>query len=187
MKNNIIVKLLCSIPAIIIATYFLPFLGIVLVLFRFLVYRQKHYSTAITLIVLGLLFIVPKLVNYVLELTKITTKIPYLDKIITSEVYTKIISCSKILIIVGVILIIISYITNMVSTKIGSSIGNYFKEEQRKEQEISEKNDLIMKEKRETAKNTHFVKCPNCGGDNVVVGNVGKCKFCRNNIAYKGE
>ena len=181
MKDNIIIKLLCSLPVILVVTYFIPFLGIVLVLFRFFVYRKKHNRTAITLIVIGLILLLPKL----LALTKVATKIPYLDELIKSNAYPKIITCSKALIIVGVILIIISYISNIVATKVGTSIGNYFKEEQKKEQEISEKNDLIMKEKRETAKNTHFVKCPNCGGDNTIIGNVGKCKFCRQNIEYK--
>ena len=183
MKNNLIMKILCSLPVIIITTYFIPFLGIVLVLFRFFVYRQKHYRTALILILVGLILQIPK----ILELAKITTKIPYITEIIKSSAYPKIISCSKLLIIIGIILIIISYISNIVAEKVGTSIGNYFKEEQRKEQEISEKNDLIMQEKRETAKNTHFVKCPNCGGDNIVVGNVGKCKFCRKNIEYKDK
>ena len=135
---------------------------------------------------MGLLILLPKIVNYILGLVKVNKSIPYLDEILTSNIYTKLIGLSKILIILGVILIIISYISHMLGEKIGKSIGNYFKEEQRKEYEISEKNDLKMKEKQEIAKNTHFVKCPNCGGDNTVIGNVGKCKFCRRDIEYKG-
>ena len=183
MKNNILVKLLCSIPIIIIATYFLPFLGIILILFRFFVYNKKRYNTAITLIVLGLIILLPKLINYIIGLTNV--KMPYLEEILNSSIYPKFISLSKILIILGVILIIISYISKILGEKLGNAVGNYFKEEQRKEYEISEKNDLKMQEKREIAKNTHFVKCPNCGGDNTVVGNVGKCKFCRRDIEYK--
>lgn len=186
MKNNILVKILCSIPVILVATYFIPFLGIILALSRFFIYNKKRHNTAITLVVLGILILLPKIINYILEITKLNTKIPYLDKVLTSSIYTKLIGTSKILIIVGVILIIMSYIGRMLGEKVGKSLGNYFQEEQRKEYEISEKNDLKMKEKQEIAKNTHFVKCPNCGGDNTVVGNVGKCKFCRKDIAYKG-
>jgi len=186
MKNNIIVKLLCSISVILVVTYFIPFLGIILILFRFFVYPKKHYTTAITLVLCGLLILLPKIVNYILELAKINTKILYLGEILNSSIYPKLVSLSKLLIIVGVILLIISYISKMLGEKLGNAVGNYFKEEQRKDYEISEKNDLKMKEKQEIAKNTHFVKCPNCGGDNTVIGNVGKCKFCRKDIAYKG-
>ena len=185
MKNNIIVKLLCSIPIILIATYFIPFLGIILVLFRFFIYNKKRYNTAITLIILGFLILLPRLVNFIIEKAKINIKAPYLSEVINSNIYIKLISLSKILIVIGIILIIISYIGNILSEKVGKSIGNYFKEEQRKEYEISEKNDMKMQEKREIAKNTHFVKCPNCGGDNTIVGNAGKCKFCRQDIEYK--
>ena len=186
MKNNLIIKLICSLPVILLITYFIPFLGIILVLFRFFVYNKKHYVTAITLVTCGLLILLPKIVNYVSTLIKANIEVPYLDKIITSDIYTKLLSYSKLLVIVGVILMLLSYIGNMLATKIGSSLGNYFNEAQRKEYEISEKNDLIMKEKQVKAKNTHFVKCPNCGGDNTIIGNVGKCKFCRRDIEYKG-
>jgi len=185
MKNNLIVRLLCSLPVILIVMYFIPFLGICLVLFRYFVYNKKHYSTAITLVVCGLLILLPKFINYVIGLIKIDNNIPYLREVLEANVYTKLLSYSKLLIIVGVIFIVLSYIGNMITTKLGSALGNYFKEEQRKEYEISEKNDLKMKEKREIAKNTHFVKCPNCGGDNTVIGNVGKCKYCRKDIEYK--
>lgn len=185
MKNNAIVKLLCSLPIILITMYFVPFLGVCLILFRCFAYNKKHYSTSITLIVCGLLILLPKLVDYINHIFKSPIKISYLEKILNSNIYTKFLSCSKLLIIVGVIFLILSYIANKSATKLGSSIGNYIKEQQRKDYEISEKNDLIMKEKQEKAKNTHFVKCPNCGGDNVVIGNVGKCKFCRRNIEYK--
>ena len=44
-----------------------------------------------------------------------------------------------------------------------------------------------MKEKREKAKNTHIVYCPYCGADNMLTSNVGRCKYCRRRIEYKGE
>lgn len=185
MKNNLMIKLICSLPVILIVMYFVPFLGVCLILFRYFVYNKKHYSTAMTLIVCGLLILLPKLVNYITSIFKITTKTPYLDEILESSVYTKILGFSKLLIIVGVVFLIISYIVNMVATKVGNGIKNYFQEEQKRDYEISTKNDLIIKEKQEKAKNTHFVKCPNCGASNTVIGNVGKCKFCRKDIEYK--
>ena len=164
--------------------YFIPFLGICLVLFRCFVYNKGRYI-ATALIISGIILLIPKIVGSLLKLFKQEIMIPHLAEILESDIYIKLIGYSKTLIIVGVILLITTYIFNIIAAKLGNSLGNYLKEEQKREQEISEKNDLIMKEKQVKAQNTHFVRCPNCGANNTVIGNIGKCKYCRCDITYK--
>ena len=68
MKNNIILKILLSIPIILIALYFIPFLGVCLIIFKLFVYgSKKSIITSVSLLIVGLLVLIPK----VLSLTKI--------------------------------------------------------------------------------------------------------------------
>ena len=71
------------------------------------------------------------------------------------------------------------------NNKFKTSAKEYIDEMERKEAEISRQNDLEIKLKQETAKNTHVVYCPNCGADNIIVGNHGKCKYCRSVLKAK--
>ncbi len=191
MTNNKLIKLLCSIPIILILLYFIPFLGICLILFRFYVYRnEKQYKTSIILIVSGILLLIPKIINIILKTFKLNNiKIPYLNTILSSNVYTKLLSYSKLLIIVGIVFIIISYIAknifNKVTEKLNTGLKSYIQNEEKKDYEIRQKNDLIMQEKREKAKNTHVVVCPHCGSSNILTEQTGKCKHCRLPISYK--
>ena len=41
MKNNLFIKILCSIPVILLFLYFIPFLGVCLILFRYFIYDNK--------------------------------------------------------------------------------------------------------------------------------------------------
>lgn len=191
MTNNKLIKLLCSIPVVLVVLFFIPFLGVCLLLFRFYVYRnEKKYKTSIILIVLGILLLIPKLLNSILKLLKLTNiKIPYLNTILSSNIYGNLLSYSKLLIIVGVVFIILSYIFsnlfNNFKSKLDTGLQNYIEKEEQKDYEIRQKNDLIMQEKREIAKNTHIVKCPNCGASNTLTSTTGTCNHCRTLIAYK--
>ena len=60
MRNNIFLKLLSSLPVILIFLYFVPFLGICLLLMRCFVYTNKKISTPIVMIVIGGLILIPK-------------------------------------------------------------------------------------------------------------------------------
>lgn len=190
MINNKIIKILCSIPIILIVLYFVPFLGICLTLFRCFVYRnEKQYKTPIIIIVCGILLLIPKLINIILKSLKLSIKIPYLDTIISSNIYPKLLSYSKTLIIIGILFIILSYIFrnifNNVKNKLNTGLQNYIEKEEKKDYEIRQKNDLIMQEKREKAKNTHVIKCPHCGASNILTEQTGTCKYCRKDLEYK--
>ncbi len=41
MKNNLLFKILSSLPVILIALYFIPFLGVCLILLRYFMYDNK--------------------------------------------------------------------------------------------------------------------------------------------------
>lgn len=196
MKNNLLFKILSSLPIILISLYFIPFLGVCLILLRYFMYgNKKRISTPIYIAGIGLLVLIPKALNLILDVAKVDiTTIPYLKDIIGAELYNvNFINYSKRLICVGVIFLIISFVLNTifdkVSSKLNSGIRNYISETQRRDAEISRKNDMEIKIKQERAKNTSYVKCPNCGSDNLLGEKYGTCKYCRSKLEnknYKG-
>ena len=81
--------------------------------------------------------------------------------------------------------LIITSIVSSIVDKTKSYVKSYITNQEKRNDEISRKNDLIMKEKREIAKNTNVVICPYCGADNILTEKVGTCKFCRRKIKSK--
>ncbi len=196
MKENFFIKLLASIPIILVTLYFIPFLGICLLILRYFVYsNRKKISTPIIILSVGILLLVPKFLSSILDLVKIKTDtIPYLSNILTSDLYNiNFIKFSKLLISIGIIFLILSFIFrkifNKVSNKINSEIRNYINKTESRNAEISKANDMEMKIKREKAKNTNYVHCPYCGADNILSKKTGKCSYCRRTLVnphYKG-
>jgi len=192
VKNNILIKLLASFPIILIALYFIPFLGICLILLRYFVSdNKKKNSTPILIIGVGLIILIPKVLDFIFGIIKFdTTKIPYFNTILNSNLYNlDFINYSKFLICVGIIFLIISFILKTVfekiSRKLNSGIINYINESQKRDYEISKQNDMEIKIKQEKAKNTSYVKCPNCGSDNLLSEKFGTCKYCRSKLQNK--
>lgn len=196
MKNNLLFKILSSLPIILISLYFIPFLGVCLILLRYFMYdNKKRISTPIYIVGIGILILIPKALNLILDVAKVDiTTIPCLKDIIGAELYNvDFINYSKRLICVGVIFLIISFVLNTifdkVSSKLNSGIRDYINETQKRDAEISKKNDMEIKIKQEKAKNTSYVKCPNCGSDNLLGEKYGTCKYCRSKLVnenYKG-
>lgn len=197
MKNNLLFKILSSLPIILITLYFIPFLGVCLILLRYFMYdNKKRILTPIFIVGVGFLILIPKGLNLVLDVAKVDiSTIPYLKDIINAELYNvDFINYSKRLISVGVIFLIISFVLktifDKVNSKFNSEIRNYIKEIQRRETKISSKNDMEIKIKQEKSKNTSYVKCPNCGSDNLLGEKYGTCKYCRGKLVnknYKGR
>ena len=192
MKNNYLFKFLSSLPVILIALYFIPFLGICLILLRYFMYdNKKRISTPIYIVEVGILVLIPKALSLILNVAKVDlNKIPYLSDIVNAELYNvNFMNYSKRLICVGVIFLIISFVLksifDKVSSKLNSEVRNYISETQRRDAEISKQNDMEMKIKQEKAKNTSYVKCPNCGSDNLLEGKFGTCKYCRRELENK--
>lgn len=184
--NNKIIKLLSSIPVILLALYFIPFLGVILLILRLFVTNNKK-SSSIIIIVTGFIILIPKLVSSILDLIKFdTTKIPYFNTIIESELYSiDFIKYSKLLITIGVIFLIINFLCNSLFSKLKSSLISYAKKEEEQRKEIIKENDMVFKERKEIARNTYNVKCPYCGADNLISEKVGTCKYCRRKIENK--
>ena len=193
MKENKFIRLLCSIPVIIIMLYFIPFLGILLMIFRYYVHRyNKFYLMPTILLILGFILMIPNVINAVLNTFKLTNiNIPYLQLIIKSNIYIKLLKYAKLLIIISIIAYVLSFviksIIEKVKQKVSGALNSYVEKEQQKDYEISQKNDLIMKEKREKALNTKVVYCPYCGADNMLTSHTGICKYCRRKIEYKDK
>ena len=62
---------------------------------------------------------------------------------------------------------------------------NYINEIQKRDEKISKENDMKIKIKQEKAQNTNYIKCPNCGSDNLLSEKFGTCKYCRRKIENK--
>lgn len=184
MRENLFIKLLVSIPVVLIFLYFIPFLGVCLLLFRFFVYNgRKNIFTSAILLGLGILILVPKL----LLLLKINiSNIAYLGKFVNSNLYkVDFIKYSKFLITLGIIFLILTVVFNKLFSRFGSLLGQYIKEVENQDREIRKENNLKIQEKQEKAKHTSYVRCPYCGSDNLLTEKTGVCKFCRRTIENK--
>ena len=189
---NKLIKFLSSIPLILIMLYFIPFLGICLILLRYFVSdTKKRTTTPIIIAVVGLLILIPKGVELILDILKIdVNSIPYFGDIVTSKIYQKdLLDFSKYLITVGIIFLIISYVTKSVFDKVSNKLSGAFKgyvnETAKQQAEISRQNDLKIKEKQAAARTTSYVKCPKCGSDNIISDKFSRCKYCRSALENK--
>lgn len=183
MKHNIFVKLLVSIPVILVTLFYSPFLGIILILFRYYVHsNKKFYQTPLMLLLTSLIIWLPKIIEFVIEYGKINIEIPYIYQIMDTKIYPELLVFSKTLITIGIILFIVSYILKNIFTSLYNKLMRLVEYEQIKDYEISKKNDMAIKEKQLRAKNTKVVKCPNCGASNTITSTTGKCKYCRSSI-----
>lgn len=190
MQSNTFLKLLCSIPVILIFLYFIPFLGICLVIARYIIFKRKKGLACLKwMIGISVLIMIPFLTFEISKLLNFQISFINLHEIVNSEIYLKLIDYGKFIFAFGIIaiilLIIIDNLINKTKNKIHSNINSYIKEQQAMQREISKENDLKIKQQQEKAKNTHYISCPNCGADNLIVGTVGKCKYCRSAIEKK--
>ena len=131
----ILIRLLCSIPVILILLYFLPFLGVCLIIFRYIVYySDRRIVTPYYLISTGLIILLPKLLKFLFDKFEYSAdNIQYFNKIINSELYkVDFISYSKLLITVGIIFLILSSIISMIVDKTKSSVISYIANQERK-------------------------------------------------------
>lgn len=185
MKNNLFIKLFCSIPSILIFLYYFPFLGILLIGLRYYIYSYRNkLILPIILIVIGVLIVVP---SGIIRLSRIFDfKLDDIFKIFDTGIYNiNFIKYSRLLIIVGVISLILTALFSSFFSKLGLFIMAYISDREKKDYEIRKENDMKMQEKREALKNTHVVHCPYCGADNLLTSSIGTCKYCRRRIEVK--
>lgn len=183
MSSNNMLKILCNLPVILLFLYFIPFVGVCLIVLRFFTYKgSKKQFISSSLITVGVLIIIPKILGGLLSLIKIEDDIPYLKDILNSDIYVKLFDYSKFILTIGIILLIVSAIFKTISNKISNIASSYINNYQKEMKEVSKQNDMEIKLKQERAKTTRVVYCPNCGADNILAEKVGKCKYCRQDI-----
>ena len=180
---NGLVKLICSLPVVLIVLYFLPVLGVIMVIARYFIYGERHFfRTPVVLMLAGLILLVPRGLQLATENFNLGFTIPHLSDILNFE-----------LLIVGVVILIVSYLLKSfisgLSNNIRSMMSQYASTKQAEEVEIRKENDLKLREKEITSKQKtpHVVKCPHCGKTNSITGTVGKCRSCSSAIEYKGK
>lgn len=186
--SNQFLKFLYSFPVILIFLYFFPFLGVCLLLVRYcMISSKKRMLTSILLIGIGILMFFPKILENIFNILKFDFSVLlYFDSIIKADVYSsEFIKYSKWLITIGVLFLILSALLKRLSNKFQNSIQSYIQFQEKKDYEISQRNDLVMKEKRQKAENTKVVYCPYCGADNLLTSKTGICKYCRRQIITK--
>lgn len=186
--KNLFLKLICSLPSILLFLYFLPFIGIGLILVRALFYRnQRKIAVPITLICIGILLFFPEISKFIFELFNVENEYTtVVENVVNMELYeNNLIPYAKCLISAGIILLLLSLLLKTLCQQIGKSIQNYAKENLKQEAKISKENDLKIKIKQEKAKHTNYVKCPYCGSDNLLSEKFGTCQYCRRKIENK--
>ena len=181
---NMFIKILLSLPVIFITLYFIPFLGICLLIVRLFVNNRKNLFTASIIFITGIVILIPKILNSFLNLTGVS----FLNNIINNEFYNvNLIKYSKLLITIGVIFLLLTYVIKIIFNKFNNSLISYIKNVELQDEKISKENDLEMKIKREKMKTTNYVRCPYCGSDNFISFKTGRCQYCRRVIENKKE
>ncbi len=178
---DLLKKVITSLPIILIFLYFIPIVGILLILLKFFTASRRRVNITLGLILLfAIIILIPKIIG-ILGISY--TTVPKFNEFITSELYnTQIINYSKLLIGTAIIYYIISLIFYHIGNNAISALKNYINRIEKRDAEISQKNDLEIKLKQEKAKNTTVVHCPYCGNNNILTEKTGRCKFCRREL-----
>ena len=186
-------KLFCSIPVILALLFFLPPLGVIVFLLRYVIYGKRHFFRApVCIMVFALIITIPFCLNWLINTLRLSFNIPYLQDIINSEYYSRLLEFARFSFITAAIVLIVTFllrnIIEQISSKLSQLISGYYSDLQKRDEKIAKENDLKLKEKAITSKQKtpHAVKCPHCGKTNSIIGTVGKCKSCRSVIEYKG-
>lgn len=208
----------CSWPVILVALYIFFPLGIYLIIKKQTLHRrniftigQKTLSSAVSLIICGLVLYLPNIIFYFVNDTN------DLKVIVESNFYKKVLDVGNLFILLGIIVLIIAiyqknkgkryrkYISlvvnkeiedlNMVSSKMQLSKSVVLKDLTTmidkgylENYDLDEDENRIFnveREKRkreEKSKNTRVVQCPNCHANNKLNEKIGKCEFCNSYI-----
>lgn len=189
-----ITKILFSIPVILLLLFFLPPLGVIVLLARYVVFGNRHfYRAPISIIAVSAILALPFGLNWLLETTHANIAIPYLSEILNWEYYPKLLDFAKFSFIVAIVVLVASILLrnliNTISSKISQFISGYYSDMQCRDEAIAKENDYKLKAKaiESKQKTPHVVKCPHCGKTNPITGTVGKCSSCRSAIEYHGK
>ena len=90
MRNNVLISLLCNMIVIFVALYYIPFLGVFLIIIRYIIYYSdnRKNTTSSYLLVLGAMLLMPKLIKFVSDkISYSLDNVPYFNKLIESNIY----------------------------------------------------------------------------------------------------
>ena len=130
MRANASLKLISSLPIILLALYFIPFVGISLIILRYFIYNNRYFEVPKALLGIGILVFIPQISLNVIKLLKLE-EVTMLNDIVNSEVYASFIEYGKFLLCLGVVLIIVSVILRKVIERISFFVREYIKNETR--------------------------------------------------------
>lgn len=189
-----IANILFSIPIILLLLFFLPPLGVIVLLARYAVLGVRHFFRApVTIVAIGLIIALPFGLDWLIKAVHADITIPFLSDIVNWEYYPKLLDFAKFSIIVAIIVLIVTILLrnliSAISGKVSRLIGGYYSDMQKRDTAIAKENDLKLKEKaiESKQKTPHVVKCPHCGKTNSIIGTVGECKACRSAIEYHSK
>jgi len=163
--------------------YYIPFVGVILIFLRKMVYNDKKYFIGSMLFGCGIFLFLPKLIYEMLRLLNSDFVIPFISDIVNASWYsTNFISYAKTLSNAGVIFLLLEVVFNKLALKLKSLLSSYMFHEIKKDEKIQKENDLLIKEKQARAKTTRVKICPYCGADNILTENTGVCSYCRRKL-----
>lgn len=188
IKNNKLISLLVSLPIILLFLYFIPFLGICLLIANFVVnFHKKKNLINWHIGLAGLAFLIPKAIETILFYLKINiNQVPILKDIIASNLYQQnILQYAKLLIIIGVISYIISYFIDKIYNNMRQSLHRALDRREKRMEKVTKENDMIVKKRKIRAQNTKLIECPNCGAEVLVDEYTTICPYCRSPLLNK--
>ena len=113
-----ITKILFSIPIILLLLYFLPPLGVIVLLARYAFYGNRHFFRApIAIVVTSLIIALPYGLDWLIKTANINIPIPYLNDILSWEYYPQLLDSAKFSFIVAIIVLVLTILLrNLIST-----------------------------------------------------------------------
>ena len=187
MSESKYLKVLCSIPMILLVLYFFRFWGLIAVVLRYIMYKNKKmFKLPIVLIASGVILVMPKLVFRILKLFKVS--LSFLNQFVKLEFYSKLLGYGKYLITTGIIILFIVFIIACILELMGI-LENVFKEDLEKTKnerpQMHVSTPVRVEPKIIRAREPHIVECPNCGEEVLVEDDYATCKYCRGKVYYK--
>lgn len=181
--KNKFIKFLCSIPVILIATYFSVFIGVCLLVLRVCITKnEKIFTVPVTLFLIGLLLVLSK--NFTSMFKGL--EFPYISPNTVNDVLNKLPGFGKTLMILSVVYFVIAVLVKGIILIIAAfasflalrAISKEVKEREEKEEKPNEEREVEPIE-------IHIMECPNCGSTVKFKGKQGTCKYCKSVVEYK--
>ena len=168
MRKNLLIKIICSFPVILVVGYFVPAIAVILSLFRYVVYGKTHFfRTPIVLLIAGLICLLPRGLELAMTNFNFNLGIPYWTEIMAHPLYPKFTDYGKFLAIFSVILLVVTYVLRSfiegLSNKFSSLASSYYQDRAKRDKSKKMLNSNLKLKKsrqnktRHTSSNAHIV------------------------------